>query len=123
MTLPPINYQKRGRDDRLRSAKHLAFIRKRLCVAWHLQICQGRVEAAHLRDLAPMGHGGARPDDLFTVGMCGRHHRESEKREAASQQELGLDLMALAIEYGMQSPDPAIKAAAKAFLALAKAAE
>lgn len=55
--------------------------------------------------------------------MCRRHHRESEKREEAWGKEIGLDVLALAIEFASHSPDPAIKAAAKAFLEQRAAAE
>lgn len=115
MTLPPRNYAKRNRDGRLRSPVHLAFVRKHLCVLWMRRECEGKIEAAHLRDLAPMGHGAARPSDSFTVSMCRLHHRESEKREREWQAEYGLDLMALALEFASKSPDPRIKAAAAEF--------
>ena len=117
MTLPPRNYAKRGRDGRLRSAKHLAFVRKHLCINWAKKDCAGKIQACHVRDVAPLGHGGAKPSDQFTVSLCARHHRESEKREGAWGAQMGLDVLALAIEFASHSPDPAIKAAAMAFLA------
>jgi hypothetical protein len=117
MTLPPINYQKRGKDRRVRSAQHLAFVRKRLCIAWARQECEGKVEAAHVKDLAPLGRGSVKPDDTFTVSMCRRHHQESEKNEGAWGREMGLDVMALALEFAASSPDRAIREAAKAYAA------
>jgi hypothetical protein len=117
MMLPPRNYEKRGRDGRLRSAKHLAAVRKYLCIAYERKECEGPVEACHVRDVAPLGHGGAKPDDTYVVSMCRKHHRESEKREGAWGREMGLDVLALALEFASKSPDPAIRAAAMAFLA------
>lgn len=114
MTLPPFNHEKRGRDARLRSSKHLAFVRRHLCIAWERRECEGKIEACHVRDVAPLGHGGAKPDDTYTVSMCRRHHRESEKREGAWGAEMGIDVLALALEFAGKSPDPAIKAAAMA---------
>lgn len=121
MTLPPRNFAKRGRDGRLRSPQHLAFVRSHLCVAWEAAYraghssCYGKVEAAHLRDLAPLGHGGPKPADLFTIALCARYHRESEKREQAWQAERRLDLMALALEFAAKSPDPRVREAAKEY--------
>jgi hypothetical protein len=116
MSLPPVNHEKRGRDNRLRSPQHLAFIRKRLCIAWERKECEGKVEAAHCRDIAPHGHGGGKPDDLWACGMCRRHHRESEKRETEWGIEMGLDVRALCLEYALASPDRRIKEAARAII-------
>ena len=123
MTLPPRNFEKRGRDGRLRSPKHLAFVRQHLCVAFERGWCEGKSEAAHVRDVAPLGHGGAKPDDTFTVSMCRRHHRESEKREGAWGKEMGLDVLALALEFAAKSPDRAIREAAKAYRVSANVAK
>ena len=116
MTLPPRNFAKRGRDNRLRSPQHLAFIRKRLCIAWERKECEGKVEACHARDVAPHGHGGGKPDDCWVVGMCRKHHRESEKREEAWGREVGISVRSLCIEYALASPDKRIREAARAWL-------
>lgn len=115
MTLPPLNFAKRGRDTRLRSPKHLAFIRRRLCAVWFRQDCEGRVDAAHLRDLSPEIGMGIKPSDNWTIGLCRKHHRESEGREEAFQKEYQIDLLALSLEYAAVSPDLAIRAAARAY--------
>ncbi len=115
MTLPPRNFAKRGRDKGLRSASHRLFVRVHLCIAWKRMECEGKVDCCHVRDVAPNGHGGGKPDDVFTVSMCRRHHRESEKREAEWGREYGLDVLALALEFAEQSPDKAIRRAARAF--------
>ena len=112
MTLPPRNYEKRGRDGRLRSPKHLAFVRKHLCINWARKDCAGKVQAAHVRDVAPLGHGGAKPSDQYTVSLCAKCHRASEKREGAWGNEMGLDVLALALEFAAASPDRAIREAA-----------
>lgn len=120
MTLPPVNHEKRGRDNRLRSPAHLAFVRKRLCILWSRKECQGRVEAAHCRDIAPHGHAGAKPDDVWVVGMCRKHHRESEKNETAWGFDNEIDVRAACLEYALASPDARIKAAAAAIIAADK---
>ncbi|MDE2097126.1 MAG: hypothetical protein KGL39_07760 [Patescibacteria group bacterium] len=108
--LPPPNYAKRGRDNRLRSPAHLAFVRKRLCIAWEHGNCYGRIEAAHCRDIAPNGHGGGKPDDCWVISVCTKHHRESEKRERAWGAEYSIDVAAACIEYAAASPDRAVRA-------------
>lgn len=54
-----------------------------------------------------------KPSDVWCFGACRKHHRESEKREAEFGKEHGLDLYSLCLEYAAQSPDKAIKEAAK----------
>ncbi len=123
MTIPPPNYAKRGRDNRLRSPSHLAWVRKRLCIAWRSgDLCEGRIEAAHCRDVAPRGHSGAKPDDLWCVSMCQKHHRQSEKRERAWGEEMGIDVRTMCLEYAMASPDARIRTAAALFIATEKMA-
>lgn len=114
MTLPPRSFAKRNRDGRLRSPSHLAFVRKFMCIAWAKDDCFGKIEAAHVRDVAPRGHGGGKPDDTYCVALCRKHHTESEKREGAWGAEMGLDVLALALEFAAASPDKAIREAAKA---------
>jgi hypothetical protein len=66
----------RHRDD-----SHLAFIRTLPCV-----ICGDNttVEAAHIRRSdarigKPITGIGIKPDDKYTLPLCGRHHREEQK--------------------------------------------
>ena len=117
MTLPPRNFTKRNRDGRLRSPAHLAFVRKHSCICWNTTAaitCDGKIEACHVRDVAPLGHGGAKPDDIYVVSMCRHHHMLSEKREGAWGKAMGLDVLALALEFASKSPDKAIREAAQA---------
>lgn len=111
--LPPPNYAPRNRQRGLRSAAHRKFIRTRLCAAWQLGGCVGKVEVAHCRDVAPNGHGGPRPGDEWCIGLCRKHHREAEKRERAWGAETGIDVRELCIEYAEKSPDKTIREAAK----------
>jgi len=114
VTLPPRNYEKKGRDGRLRSAPHRKFVGQHLCIAHARGDCAGRVDCCHARDVAPRGHGGGKPDDVFCVSLCRHHHRESEKREEAWGRENGIDVLALCLEFAAASPDKAIREAAKA---------
>lgn len=114
MTLPPRSFAKRNRDGRLRSPSHLAFVRKFMCIAHRHGGCFGKIEACHVRDVAPMGHGGAKPDDAYVVSMCRAHHFQSEKREGEWGRNMGLDVLSLALEFAAASPDKAIREAAKA---------
>ena len=89
-------------------------MRKHLCIAWARRECEGKIEVCHVRDVAPLGHGGAKPSDCYVVSMCRKHHFESEKREDAWGKEMGLDVLALALEFAAISPDKAIRDAALA---------
>ena len=123
MSLPPRNFAKRGRDNRLRSQAHRRFVSSHACIAHEHGACDGKIECCHVRDVAPNGHGGAKPDDTFCVSMCRKHHAASEKREGPWGANMGLDVLALALEFAAASPDKAIRAAAKACLAEAKGVE
>jgi hypothetical protein len=118
--IPPPNYAKRSRDLRLRSPDHLRYIRQRLCVLWAHKDCEGKVEACHLRGLAPEKGMGNKPSDLWTVGMCRKHHRESQDREREFQERYNIDLVNIALEYAEQSRDKRVKAAAEAIRELMK---
>ena len=62
---------------RAKSPKHLNFIRSLPCV-----ICQDNtaIEAAHIRyadrrAAKPITGFGIKPDDCWTLPLCGKHHR------------------------------------------------
>lgn len=116
--IPPANFSKRNRDGRLHSPMHLRFIRQRLCCVWYRQECQGRVEASHLRQLAPEYGMGTKPSDLWCVGACRAHHREMESRDDKFAKEYDIDLIGLALDYAEKSPDKRVKAAASAIRSL-----
>jgi hypothetical protein len=73
---------------------HLAFVRTLPCV-----ICgdDTTVEAAHVRMMdptvaKPMTGIGIKPDDMFTLPLCGKHHREQHAmREATFWEQHGID--------------------------------
>lgn len=114
--LPPRNLGKRGSDRRIRSAKHRAFVRTHLCIAFARLECEGKVECCHVKDVALEQCGSVKPGDLFTVSMCRRHHRESEKNEAAWGADMGIDVLAVALEFASKSPDKIVRDAVKAYL-------
>ncbi len=71
----------RQRQPRKHDNKHLDFIRSLPCV-----ICGDdvTVEAAHVRMIdpsiaKPMTGMGTKADDMFTLPLCGHHHREQHK--------------------------------------------
>lgn len=112
--LPPRNYAPRNRSDRLRSPTHQKFIRQHLCVAWERKECVGKVECCHARDLVPYHERhGAKPSDQWTYPACRVHHGQAEKREEAFGHEYGLDMRAICLGLAAQSPDKAIREAAK----------
>jgi hypothetical protein len=124
MTLPPrLGYVKKGRDGKLRSKRHIDFVRTFDCILSHEHACSGRIEVCHCRDVAPRGHGGGKPDDYFVVSMCQRHHRLSEKREVEFGRVHSIDILALCLEFAEASPDKAIREAAKQYRAQTRAAE
>ena len=70
-----------NRQPRQHDEKHLAFIRQLPCIA-----CGDNTstEAAHIRfadrSIAKRETGMAeKPDDRFTVPLCGKHHREQHE--------------------------------------------
>ena len=124
MTLPPrLGYVKKGRDGKLRSKRHIDFVRTFDCILVHEHACWGKIQVCHARDVAPRGHGGGKPDDTFTFSACEKHHRASEKREHAFGQEHNIDILALCLEFADASPDKAIREAAKQYRAQTRAAE
>ncbi len=63
---------------RRQNKKHLAFIRTLPCVICldntATEACHIRMEDARIAK--PLTGMGIKPDDRFTLPMCGRHHRE-----------------------------------------------
>ena len=117
MNLPPRSYQPRGRAARKgRSEVHRRFIRQHLCVAWERKDCAGPIDCCHARDLCPHSERGMslKPPDHWTYPACRKHHREAEKRETDFGREYGLDMRGICLGLAAQSPDKAIREAAKA---------
>lgn len=90
------------------SEKHLNYIRQLPCT-----ICGDTtaVEAAHVRFADPRAAKpitgiGIRPDDLWTVPLCGRHHRQQHLiGERTFWQSVGKDPIFLALALWANSGD------------------
>lgn len=90
----------RPRQPRRHIEGHLAFIRQLGCV-----ICGDNTstEAAHVRMpdrmiAKPMTGIGIKPDDIFTVPLCGKHHREQHQHnEQVWWRDQGLDPVKIAL--------------------------
>lgn len=112
--LPPRNYAPRNRSDRLRSKSHRDFVRRHLCLAWQRKECAGPVDCCHARDLVPYHQRhGAKPDECWCYPAYRKHHREVEKREGAFSLEYGISVREICLGLAAQSPDKAIREAAK----------
>ena len=68
--------------------------------------CDARaIDFAHLRSAANAGTG-QRPHDIFGVSLCRTHHDEQHRLGTdAFNRKYGIDLWALAAEFGRKSPD------------------
>ena len=68
--------------------------------------CDARaVDFAHLRSAANAGTG-VRPHDIFGVSLCRAHHDEQHRiGTEAFNDKYGIDLWALAAEFGRRSPE------------------
>jgi len=104
--LPPrIKSKKPRRDNRIRSAAHLKWIRGFACA---VRGCvQMPIEAAHVR-LGSNSGVGIKPDDSRTIPLCGGlegHHAEQHRiGERAFAEKYGLDLEALWQALWAKSP-------------------
>ncbi len=116
MTLPPMNYERRSKDGRVRSAKHRAWIRKHLCILWARQDCEGPIDCCHARTLSPekIVGLGMKVGDEFTFSACRKHHRESERNEVKYFAAEGINIAEICLEFARKSPDKLIREAAKA---------
>ena len=96
----------RQRQPRVHSAGHLAFIRSLPCC-----ICSNNIEteACHIRHSGPdKPHAGIaqKPDDRWTVPMCGAHHRKQHSmNERAFWVSQGIDPLKLAVRLWGVSGD------------------
>lgn len=99
----------RQRQPRQHLESHLKFIRTLPCV-----VCGNNIEteAAHVRmgdgSIAkPMTGIGTKPDDIFTVPLCGLHHRSQHDagNESAWWNEIGLDPVKIALALYVATGD------------------
>ena len=122
MTIPPPNTETHtNKNGKINSPAHRKFVRSRLCLMWERKDCEGPVDCAHFRDIAPRGHGGGKPSDLWVGPMCRKHHAASEKREAAFGRDNGIDFVVACMELAAASPDRRIKQAAMEYMKAEKA--
>lgn len=90
-----------GREKRIRSPGHLAFVRDHACC---VPGCDGRpIEAAHVRN-GTDGGLGMKPGDQWAISLCSSHHREQHQTgEVSFARRHGIDLLALAREFAAKS--------------------
>jgi hypothetical protein len=98
----------RQRDPREHDKRHLEFVRQLPCL-----ICRNNIqsEAAHIRmgDMSvakrPTGMQ-EKPDDAFTVPLCGEHHRQQhEINEKRFWEYAGMDAIKIALALWRVSGD------------------
>ena len=114
MTLPRLRQKPRKRrfikdGQRVRSAKHLNWVRKHFCAVSDTQH-MGGYEAHHVKT---KGAGGG---DEWAICLCAGHHREIHdigRQSFAARHAVDLDVMAR--EFAEKSPDPRVRAAAKVY--------
>lgn len=105
--LPPrIQTKKPRRDNRIRSAAHLAFVRTFGCC---VPGCAGRPVAAHHVRLGTDGAASIRPGDNWAISLCHDHHTAGGDAvhrlgEESFAIKFALDLLALASEFWRRSP-------------------
>lgn len=97
-----------NRQPRIHNEKHLKFIRQLPCV---LCMDNTSTEAAHVRmadrTIAKQNPGiGAKPDDKYTLPLCGRDHRaQHQVNEEQFWIERGIDPVKLALALYSVSGD------------------
>jgi hypothetical protein len=108
MTLPARIKRPRKKDDRLRSQKHLKWVRGHHCV---VKGCMDMpIEAAHVRLGRDDGAMGRKPPDSAVISLCRAHHAEQHaKGEETFANHHALDLPALALEFAQRSPVPEVR--------------
>ena len=88
-------------DKGKRSPSHRAWVRGHHCCVPNCH--EMPIECAHVRRSNNSGIG-FKPSDAFTVALCRDHHLESHRGEQTFERKHGLDLMALAQEFYLNSP-------------------
>ena len=103
----PWKLARHGTKDtgRLRSAKHLAWIRRQPCILAHERLGdEGQVQAAHVRTGTDAGLS-AKPSDCWVVPLCFTHHQiQHQIGEAELERRCKIDLKALALSFAKRSP-------------------
>ncbi|HVJ31608.1 MAG TPA: hypothetical protein VND94_00715 [Terriglobia bacterium] len=92
--------------DVIRCASHLAWLRTRQCAVARAagHVCEGKIEAAHVRS-GTDGGIGIKPSDIYALPLCAGGHREQHCiGEAAFERRYGIDLKQIAAEHAKASP-------------------
>lgn len=108
MTLPPRIYSRATREspDKIRSAKHRAWVRTFACVLHNHpeHECDGPIECAHVKT----GNGAtnrSKAGDQKTLSFCRRAHDEQTKMgEAQFERKYGISMNDIADEFAAKSP-------------------
>lgn len=88
----------------IRSASHLAWVRKFSCSILGRHECSGKVVAHHVHEEADGGIG-IKPSDSFAIPLCdGAHRQLHDIGETAFMVRFGVDLIALAANLWRTSP-------------------
>lgn len=90
------------REKRWRSPAHLSFVRSHQCCVPGCQRLP--IEAAHVR-IGGQGGMGFKPPDWCAISLCSHHHQEQHTiGERSFEKAHGIDMQALADEFGKESP-------------------
>lgn len=82
----------------IRSRQHLVFVRSFVCSIMDKNghVCDGKVEAAHVRTLTD-GGTGLKPSDCFSIPLCSAAHREQHQiGESAFETKYQIKMRAIA---------------------------
>lgn len=89
-----------------RSPAHLKWIRGHECAVHGKQghICEGRIEAAHVRR-GTDGGLGVKPSDKYTLPLCSIAHGEQHQiGESAFEKKYGIRMLDIAVKLWLKSP-------------------
>lgn len=87
----------------LRSSGHLKFVRGFVCAVQNA-VCNGRIEAAHVRGETDGGLG-VKPSDYWTIPLCAYHHAtQHAEGEGEFQKRHNINMKKVAQELWQRSP-------------------
>ena len=106
--LPPLIKKADKPERRLRSPKHLKWVRDHHCCVPGCHAVP--IEAAHVRS-GTDGGTGMKPSDCYTISLCRGHHAEQHQiGERAWELMHDVDMRALAVAFAAKSPDSKVRA-------------
>lgn len=92
--------------SQIRCPAHLKWIRGHECaISGHvLHVCNGRIEAAHVRR-GTDGGVGIKPSDIWAIPLCSSAHRDQHNAgEATFEKYWKIDMKAMAEDMARRSP-------------------